>query len=55
VLLALAGYNAGENAVIKHDGVPPFAETRDYVPIVLSYFDIARAACVSPPESAALT
>lgn len=29
--LAAAGYNAGENAVLRHGGIPPYAETRVYV------------------------
>jgi TPR repeat protein len=31
VRLALAGYNAGENAVTRHGGVPPYAETEEYL------------------------
>lgn len=29
--LAAAGYNAGENAVLRYGGVPPYAETQVYV------------------------
>ncbi|MEM9754950.1 MAG: lytic transglycosylase domain-containing protein [Pseudomonadota bacterium] len=33
--LALAAYNAGPEAVLTHGGVPPFAETQDYVARIL--------------------
>ena len=49
-VMAIAGYNAGENAVKKHAGVPPYAETRDYVPKVLAAFEVARALCKTRPE-----
>ena len=33
--LALAAYNAGPGAVEEHDGVPPYAETENYVKAIL--------------------
>jgi hypothetical protein len=37
--LALAAYNAGEQAVIHHRGIPPYRETRQYVVRVLRRYD----------------
>lgn len=48
--LALAGYNAGENAVSKFQGAPPYAETRAYVPKVLAAWQVAKGLCVTPPD-----
>lgn len=39
VRLAVAAYNAGENAVIKYGNeIPPYPETRNYVRKVLKYY-----------------
>ncbi|HSF62904.1 MAG TPA: lytic transglycosylase domain-containing protein [Paracoccaceae bacterium] len=49
-LMVLAAYNAGEGAVRANDGVPPYAETRDYVPKVLAAWQVAQGLCLTPPE-----
>lgn len=49
-LMVLAAYNAGEGAVEANKGVPPYAETRDYVPKVLAAWQVAQGLCQSPPE-----
>jgi soluble lytic murein transglycosylase len=35
--LVLAAYNAGEQAVAQHGGIPPYPETRDYVARILRF------------------
>ncbi|MBT8408038.1 MAG: lytic transglycosylase domain-containing protein [Alphaproteobacteria bacterium] len=49
-VMILAGYNAGENAVKSHKGVPPYAETRAYVPKVLAAWRVASGLCQTPPQ-----
>ncbi len=48
-VMILAGYNAGEGAVRNHGGVPPYAETRAYVPKVLAAWKVASGLCLNPP------
>jgi len=60
--LTVAGYNAGEGAVIQYGGIPPYAQTRDYVVKVTKYYrryrtipDVVEASLWAPdPAPAAI-
>lgn len=59
--LSVAGYNAGEGAVMQYGGIPPYAQTRDYVVKVTKFYRRYRTiadpleASLAPPEPPPLT
>lgn len=52
VELALAGYNAGEGAVDKYDGIPPYNETQNYVKIISKRYGKIYHPVLTPAEAA---
>lgn len=41
--LVLAAYNAGQEAVKKYNGIPPYAETRNYIKKIMTDFGYNKA------------
>jgi soluble lytic murein transglycosylase-like protein len=51
VSLALAGYNAGEGAVDKYKGVPPYGETQNYVKKIVTNYGKAYHPILPPADA----
>ena len=51
VSLALAGYNAGEGAVDKYKGVPPYGETQNYVKQIVANYGKTYHPVLSPADA----
>jgi len=53
VQLALAGYNAGEGAVDKYDGIPPYEQTQTYVKKIVANYGKTHHPVLKPEEARA--
>ncbi|MEE8348704.1 MAG: lytic transglycosylase domain-containing protein [Acidobacteriota bacterium] len=53
--LVLAAYNAGENAVIRHQGIPPYRETQQYVRKVTALYESLKPAAETSESNPPLT
>ena len=51
VSLALAGYNAGEGAVDKYQGIPPYPETENYVKKIVADYGKSYHPVLSPEDA----
>ena len=51
VSLALAGYNAGEGAVDKYKGIPPYHETEKYVKKIVANYGKTYHPILSPDDA----
>jgi soluble lytic murein transglycosylase-like protein len=50
IFLTVAGYNAGENAVIRYGGIPPYPETQGYVTKVVENYQRYREVSAQKPR-----